>query len=175
MQRMRTLYLLRHAKSSWDDPALDDHERPLAPRGEQATPLIADHMRATGITPDVVLCSSATRARQTLDLLGDALPADCDVRIEDEVYVASADTLLARLQGLQRTAERMMLVGHNPALQQLALQLSSGGLQLDQVRQKFPTAALATLEATIDDWSQLASQSAQLTAFVRPKDLEPDG
>lgn len=168
---MRTLYLLRHAKSSWDDPTLADHDRPLAPRGSRATPHVADHMRQAGIVPDVVLCSSARRTRETLDLLGDAIPADCDVHIEAELYETTADALLDRLRALPDRAQRAMLIGHNPALQQLALQIAGAGAPLGQMSRKFPTAALATLEASIDRWPDLEANDALLTGFVRPKDL----
>lgn len=169
---MRTLYLLRHAKSSHDDSTLADHDRPLAPRGDKATPVVADHMRDAGVVPDVLLCSSARRTRQTLDLLGDAVPAACDVRIEDGLYQANADTLLRRVRTLPDDAPRAMLIGHNPALEQLALLLAASGEHLDRMTTKFPTAALATLEAAIDGWSDLAPGSARLIGFVRPNDLD---
>lgn len=169
---MRTLYLLRHAKSSHDDPTLADHDRPLAPRGIKATPVVADHLRDAGVVPDVLLCSSARRTRQTLELLGDAVPAECDVRIEDGLYQASADALLERVRALPDGAPRAMLIGHNPALERLARVLAASGERLDRMTKKFPTAALATLEAPIDRWSDLAPGSARLAGFVRPKDLD---
>lgn len=172
---MRTLYLLRHAKSSHEDPTLADHDRPLAPRGIKATPVVADHLRDAGVTPGVLLCSSAHRTRQTLELLGDAVPARCDVLIEDELYQASADALLQRVQRLPDGAMRAMLIGHNPALERLALLLAASGDRLDRMTKKFPTAALATLEVAIDRWSDLAPGSARLTGFVRPKDLGAPG
>lgn len=162
---MSTLYVLRHAKSSWDDPTLADHDRPLARRGITAAPLIADHMRSEGIDPDVVLCSTARRTRQTLDLLGDAIPADSDVHIEPGLYGASTDALIARLRILPDTAERALVIGHNPGLEQLVSLLAG-----DRPA-KFPTAALATLDAAIDRWSDLTNGCARLTAFVRPRDL----
>lgn len=168
---MRTLYLLRHAKSSWDDPTLADHERPLAARGIRATSAVADHLRAAGVAPDVVLCSAARRTRETLDLLGDAVPASSDVQVEDRLYGAPANVLLDRLRALPDSARRAMLIGHNPALQELALQLAASGSPLDRMAHKFPTAALATLEASIDTWADLAPGCANLTGFVRPKDL----
>lgn len=172
---MRTLYLLRHAKSSWDDPSLADHDRPLAARGVRATPYVADYMGDAGIVPDVVLCSSARRARETLDLLGDAVPGTCEVRVDDELYTATADALLERLRALPRSTHRVMLIGHNPALHQLALLLARSGERLNRITRKFPTAALATLDAPLEDWSDLAAGCAQLTDFVRPKDFEASG
>lgn len=168
---MRTLYLLRHAKSSWDDPSLADHDRPLAPRGVRATPYVADHLRQVGIVPDVVLCSSSRRTRQTLDLLGDAIPSDTDVRIEDELYHAAADALLDRLRSLPDGVQRAMLIGHNPAMQQLAVLLAASGQHLERMARKFPTAALATLDAQISRWKELAPGCAELVGFVRPDDL----
>lgn len=169
---MRTLYLLRHAKSSWDDPSLADYDRPLAPRGQRAMPYVADHLRAEGIVPDVVLCSSARRTRETLDRLGDAIPAGCGVRVEDELYDADAEALLERLQALPDGEHRAMVIGHNPAIRQLALLLAASGERVDRMARKFPTAALATLDASIAAWSDLAPGCAGLTGFVRPKDLD---
>lgn len=168
---MRTLYLLRHAKSSWDDPDLADHDRPLAGRGERATPYVAAHMLREGIAPQLILCSSARRTRETLGLLGDAVPLDCEVLVEDGLYGASADDLIRRLQVMPDTADHVMLIGHNPALQRLAWLLARSGDRLSQLNKKFPTAALATLHADVDDWSQLSRGCARLTGFVRPRDL----
>jgi phosphohistidine phosphatase len=169
---MRTVYLLRHAKSSWDDPTLVDHSRPLGRRGILTTPHVAAHMRAAGILPDVLLCSSARRARQTLDLLGDAIPTECEVRVEDWLYGATVDELLDGLRALPNSPRRAMLIGHNPALQRFALLLAAAGEHLDRLARKFPTAALATLDASIEGWPDLAAGCAQLTGFVRPKDLD---
>lgn len=169
---MRTVYLLRHAKSSWDDSQLLDHDRPLAPRGIRAAKVVAQHLRTAAIAPDVLLCSSARRTRETLDLLSDALPQTCEVRIEDDLYGAGADELLQRLRALPDRAQRAMLVGHNPGLQRLAVALATAGEGLDLLRRKMPTAALATLDAAIDDWPDLAPGCAVLTGYVRPKDLD---
>lgn len=169
---MRTLYLLRHAKSSWEDPTLADHDRPLAPRGVRATPYVADHLRDAGIVPDVVLCSSARRTRQTLDLLGDAIPSDADVRVEEGLYHAPARALLERLRTLPDSTRQAMLIGHNPAMQQLAVLLAASGAHMLRMRRKFPTAALATLVASVDGWTDLAAGCATLTGFVRPDDLD---
>ena len=139
----------------------------------RAAPLIADHMRATAIAPDVVLCSTALRTRETLELLGDAIPAGCDVRFEAELYGATADAIIARLQALPDTAERAMVIGHNPGLQRLVWLLARSGPMLSELGRKFPTAALATLDAEVDRWPELARDSARLEGFVRPRDLSP--
>lgn len=169
---MRTLYLLRHAKSSWDDPGLDDHARPLAARGERAAPLIAAYMHEHEIAPQVILCSSARRARETLGLLGDAVPIGCDVRIEDALYGASADDLIRRLRALPEDVVCAMVIGHNPAMQRLAWLLARAGNGLSALTRKYPTAALAVLEADVASWPELARGCAQLSDFVRPRDLD---
>lgn len=155
---MSRLYLLRHAKSSWKDASLPDHDRPLAPRGRRASKAIGRYLRDQDVVPELVLCSSAKRARQTLERLG---PAGLDARIEPELYGASAHELLARLRSVPEQVGSVMLIGHNPAMQQLAYELAG----LDD---KFPTAALATLECS--GWRTL--EHAELVDFVRPRELE---
>jgi phosphohistidine phosphatase len=165
-----TLYLLRHAKSSWDEPGLADHERPLAPRGRRATELIAKHIRRERIAPELVLCSTARRARETFEGIAPAIGDDLEVRFEDDLYGASADELLARLQAVPDTVESAMLIGHNPSIQALALCLAAGGEGLDRLGRKYPTGALATLTLDVP-WPELAPAAATLTGFVRPRDL----
>lgn len=168
---MQTLYLLRHAKSSWADPTLPDRERPLAPRGHRDAKRIAKHVVRLGIEPELVLCSSAERARATLELVRPALGATPTVRLEAELYAASADELLERIRGVPEAVASVMLIGHNPGLQQLALVLASAGAELRRLEAKFPTAALATLTAAKRAWSQLSPADAVLAAYVVPKQL----
>jgi phosphohistidine phosphatase len=163
---MPLLYLLRHAKSSWDDPSLADRERPLAPRGQRAADMMGEHLRASGIAPAMVLCSPATRARQTFEGLG----VDWDAVVEPGLYGASEGDLLDRLRKLAVELESALLIGHNPALEELTLMLAGEGRELRKVHKKFPTCALATLEFD-GDWSSLRPHAARLIAFVRPKDL----
>jgi len=167
---MRTLYLLRHAKSSWDDPTLPDHARPLAPRGRRDAKRIAEHVREHGIAPELVLCSSARRTRETLKLLRPSLAAP-NVRTEDGLYGASAHELVERLHAVPKAVASVLLIGHNPGLEDLALLLSSSGPDLERVREKFPTAALATLALRDASWSRLSAGDAELTAYVVPKQL----
>jgi phosphohistidine phosphatase len=163
---VKRLFLLRHAKSSWEDEDLPDHDRPLAPRGRKAAKRIAKHLRSEGIAPALVLCSSSRRTRETLDRIG----LDGDVRIERDLYGASASQLLERLRRVPDSTDSVMLIGHNPAVQELALELAGGGERLPDVERKFPTCALATLTLP-DSWDDLRAGSAELVAFVRPKDL----
>jgi phosphohistidine phosphatase len=152
------LYLLRHAKSSWDDPELADHDRPLAPRGRRASKAIGRYLREHGIEPELVLCSSATRARETLERAG------LSGTVEGELYGAGARTLLARLNRVPDEVASVMLIGHNPGMEDLVLLLAA------QTPSKFPTAALATLECP--PWSELDRGTAELVGFVRPRELE---
>jgi phosphohistidine phosphatase len=165
----RSLFVLRHAKSSWDDPALADHERPLAPRGRRAGKRIAEYLSRTHIEPELVLCSTATRARQTLELVRPALGSPA-VLLEDELYGASAGELLVRLGRIPFDVESVLLVGHNPGLEELVLMLAGEGDELDQVEAKFPTAALATLTFG-SPWSGLARGGATLAGYVVPREL----
>jgi phosphohistidine phosphatase len=165
---MRTLYLLRHAKSSWDNPALPDRERPLAPRGLRDAKRIAKHIGRLGITPALVLCSTALRTQETLDLLRPML-ADAAVQVEEQLYCASSETLLERIRSVPDEVGSVLLVGHNPGLQDFALELAWSGLELERLKAKFPTAALATL--ALGHWSKLSPGDAELVAYVVPKQL----
>ena len=168
---MRTLYLLRHAKSSSSDPRLPDQERPLAQRGRKDAKRIAVHLVRVGIEPELVLCSPAKRTRETLELVRPALGAISTVRLETELYAASADRLLERLRSVPEEVASVLLIGHNPGLQDLALVLASSGTELDLLKAKFPTAALATLSLAKATWKRLSEGDAVLAAYVVPKQL----
>ncbi len=167
---MKRLYLLRHAKSSWDDPALADYDRPLAPRGRHAARVMAEHLRRNGISPALVVCSPSRRTRQTLKRIASGLPESADFQIKSELYAASAADLLEVLHEVPDEVGSVMLIGHNPGIQDLALSLARGGPEVAPVRSKFPTAALATLELR-GSWRELAAGTAELISFVKPKDL----
>jgi phosphohistidine phosphatase len=167
---VKRIHVLRHAKSSWKDPALVDHDRPLAGRGRRAATAMRKHLRAQRIDPDLVLCSTAVRARQTLARIEPALGRQ-EVKVERALYGATADALMARLRKLPAKCSSVLVIGHNPGLEDLVLELARPSTQRDAVAVKFPTAALATLELDIDGWGELAPGGADLTAFVRPRDL----
>jgi phosphohistidine phosphatase len=163
---VKRLFLLRHAKSSWDEEGLADRDRPLAGRGRRAAKAMARHLKDEKIAPELVLCSPARRTRETLERIG---PSG-EVRIEDDLYGASATGLLGRLQEVPDEVESVMLIGHNPAIEELALGLAAGGARLEDMERKFPTGALATLTVP-DSWRELGPDSAELVAFVAPKEL----
>ena len=167
---MRRLHLLRHAKSSWDDPALRDRDRPLAPRGQKAVKRIARWVREHDVRPQVVLCSDARRARETLEgvLSGLGTP---DVQIEDGLYAANAQALVERLRSLPDDVDEAMLVGHNPGLADALLLLAEPGELRERASAKLPTGALATLEAELDSWSNLGPGCARLATLVVPREI----
>src|SRR4051794_40641839 len=167
---MKRLFLLRHAKSSWEDPELDDHDRPLAPRGRRAAKRMAEYLCDESVAPEVVLCSSARRARETLERISPALGDDAHVLIEPELYGASATELLERLRQLPEGIGSAMLVGHNPAVQDLALSLAGSGSGRTDMEGKYPTAGLATLSFD-GPWTELDAGAAELVSFVTPKAL----
>jgi phosphohistidine phosphatase len=168
---VKRLWLLRHAKSSWDDRSLPDPDRPLAPRGRRATELLAAHLATSEVRPNVVLCSSSLRTRQTLaailPTLGDAL----EIRIEQALYGAAAAALLDRLRQLPNRVSSALLIAHNPGIQDLALVLAADGPALDRLGEKFPTGALGTLELDIERWRDLNHGMATATTLVTPRSL----
>jgi phosphohistidine phosphatase len=169
---VRTLHLLRHAKSSWDDATIPDHDRPLAPRGARAARRIAAHLPSAGIHPALLLCSSARRSLETLDALRPALGRTAEVSIEPELYGADAWEILERLRTVDAQIPQILVIAHNPGLQDLAIELSGEGdaALLNQLRTKFPTGALATLDFHVG-WAELGPGHAHLTHLVTPREL----
>jgi phosphohistidine phosphatase len=169
---VKRLWLLRHAKSSWDQPGLPDADRPLAPRGRRAAELLAAHLAAAEVRPTVVLCSSSLRTRETLAAILPALGDALEIRIEQALYGAGAAQLLDRLRQVSNKASSAMLIAHNPGTQDLALALAVGGPALAGLREKFPTGALATLEVDAERWRDLDHGTATATILVTPRSLE---
>ena len=177
---MRSLHLLRHAKSDWSDPSLRDFDRPLNKRGRKAAPRIAAEMREFGLAPELVLCSSAVRARQTWDLVVGPLYGGDDgrpqeVRFSRSLYLASPAKLLELIQRVESGFSSLLIIGHNPGMEHLADQLAgpeSDPLLLQTLREKYPTAALACFELDIAEWSQVAPGQAKLVRFLTPRSLD---
>jgi phosphohistidine phosphatase len=162
---MKTLLLLRHAKSSWHDPALDDHERPLNTRGRRDGPRMGELVREYGLMPDVVISSDAVRARLTATAVAEAARFAGEVLLHPHLYTACPADILSLLQTVQENAETVMIVGHNPGLEELVEQLTGE-------RQDLPTAALAHIVLPIDQWRDLKlSTRGTLLGTWRPKEL----
>ena len=171
---MRNLYLLRHAKSSWDEPGLDDFDRPLAPRGVKACESMKAHIRDARIEPGLILCSPARRARETYVRIAEAFARDTEVSFEPGLYGPDSQALLARLRQVDRAVSSVMMIGHNPGLERFALALTSDteSKPLARMRGKFPTLALACIEIRNGTWSTAGPGCARLSGFVTPRDLE---
>jgi len=167
---VKRVFLLRHAKSAWDDPTLRDRDRPLAPRGRKAAKRMGRWARKHDVRPQLVVCSSAVRARETLRRMLSEL-GEPEVWVEVTLYAASADTLLERVRALPDEVDDAMLVGHNPGLMDLVLLLARPGPQRDRAAENVPTGALAILDLEAGRWSDVTPGTATLTRFVVPRQL----
>jgi phosphohistidine phosphatase len=170
---MLTLSLFRHAKSAWDEPGLEDFERPLAKRGEAAAPRMGAFMAANGIVPQLILCSPAVRTRQTVDLILPFLRPAPTVEYEEALYLAAATVLLARVRKVGRHVGHLMLVGHNPGMHGLAAALPKPGDSEEQraLGAKFSTAGLAVITFQQVEWRKVRTGSGRLEHFMVPKRL----
>jgi phosphohistidine phosphatase len=171
---MLTLSLLRHAKSSWKNPALPDRERPLSTRGMGDAPLMGHAMSERGIDPELVLCSSARRTVDTLALVLPELRVEPKVVYEDALYHASPAEMLTMLRDIQPGASRVMLVGHNPEIQALALDLIGAGPKhmRDKLMEKYPTVGLVVINFTAGLWSSVDVNGVTLSLFLTPRELK---
>ncbi len=169
----RQLLLLRHAKSSWDDPVLGDHDRPLAARGRRAAPLIGDYLHGAGLIPDRVWCSTAQRATETWQLVAESAGIDVETDYDSGIYHAEHHRLIRLIQHFPPDCIRAMLIGHNPAMEMLALELigRDGCGRLDSLQAKYPTAALAVIDFKADLWADIRPGSGTLQAFIKPREL----
>ena len=172
---MKTLTLLRHAKSGWDDPSLSDAARPLNAKGRRAAAAIGRHLRATGARFDHVIASPAVRVRQTIDAVASGYGAKPAPVWDQRLYLASDSSLIDVIRGLPDDRASVILVGHNPGLEDLVLALvpSGSGPLRDEAALKYPTATIAELRFEIDHWAEIAPGTATLATFTRPRDLDP--
>ncbi len=162
----RTLILIRHAKSDWSAGASSDHARPLNARGRAAAPLVGTALADRGVTPDEVLCSTATRARETWDLIALALPSAPEPEYAHGLYMAEPDAMLDRLAATQ--GQTVALIGHNPGLCALAHDLAGAAVKHPRFG-TYPTGA--TLILSVDAWEALGSCPPKLVDFFVPRDL----
>lgn len=172
---MKQLSLLRHAKSSWDDPVERDFDRPLNPRGQRAACRMGEWMKAEEVAFDHVSASPAVRVKQTIEGVEAGLGRGLDPAFDNRIYMASPEALLDIVRETRAEAGHLLLIGHNPGLEELLLLLSAedGSRLKDEASAKYPTAAFASLSFDVDDWSEIAEGGGQLLRFVRPRDLDP--
>lgn len=176
---MLTLALLRHAKSSWAYPTLDDFDRPLNARGAAAAPVMGRAIAELGIAPDLILCSTSRRTRETLTGL---LPliGHTTVEFEDRLYLASAQDLIGRLQHVTHDEHgrpsSVLVIGHNPGLHSCAVMLAGKGdaRALIRLQDRFPTGALAVINFEARAWRDIAAATGVLERFITPKDPAKD-
>lgn len=161
---MKTLYLLRHAKSSWDNSNLTDFERPLNERGNKAAPLMGRYMRENNIAPDVVISSPATRANETAELVIEAAGTETKLRFDKKIYEATWLDLLRVIANIEDEVETVLLIGHNPGFEETVFRLTDK-------RVTMPTAALVKITLNIERWNETVELCGKFEWIVKPKDL----
>lgn len=172
---MKTLILLRHAKSSWDDPVTRDFDRPLNPRGRRAAQTIGRELRVLGLGFDSVLASPAARVVETLAGVGEGYGAPLRPVYDDRIYLASPSTLLELVRAADDDVDRLLVVGHNPGLERLAMLLTredGNGLRRE-LDKKYPTAAVVEIRLPVERWRDVGEGDGHLECFIRPRDLDP--
>lgn len=167
---MKTLFLLRHAKSDYP-PGTRDFDRPLNPRGRRAAETMGRELRRLGLAADHILASPAARVMETLAMLADGYGGRMAVNFHEDLYLASPETLLAFIRQIEDRCDRLLVVGHNPGLQQLALQLGAAGPAYYSILAKYPTGALTEITLSVERWSDVA-EPGRIKRFLRPRDLK---
>jgi phosphohistidine phosphatase len=170
---MLTLTLFRHAKSSWDTSGIDDRERELNARGLEAAPIMGNFMRERRLKPDLVLCSTAVRARQTFELASKGWQTQPKAKYEAALYLADPRDLLERIRKTPKTVKHLMLIGHNPGLQILAIELIGDGdpKLVSAISSKLPTASVVVITFDAKTWADVGPGSGHLVHFATPKML----
>jgi phosphohistidine phosphatase len=162
---MKTLLLMRHAKSSWDEGDVPDHDRPLNTRGEKNAPQMARALVDAGRAPGLIVSSTALRARTTAFAVAEAFHWTPEVRLKRSLYMASAADILQEAERAPDDIETLMLVGHNPGMEDVVSDLAA-------MRQAMPTAAIAAFGFQIDAWSRIGSSRAELLKVWRAKEID---
>jgi phosphohistidine phosphatase len=171
---MKTLTLLRHAKSGWDDPIARDFDRPLNARGRLAAKTIGREMRAQGLSFDRVLASPAVRVVETLQDVAEGYGRALEPEFDRRIYLATPEILLELVQQADDAAATLLIVGHNPGLERLALLLSKASDFRSEIAIKYPTAALTQIDFAVERWSDVAEGVGTIARFTRPRDLDAE-
>lgn len=162
---MKTLYLLRHAKSSWKDETLPDIERPLKGRGRKAAQKVGGFLKKEKIIPDLVLCSSAVRARQTAEIVMETAKLGTDLRFDERIYEAGPQRLLEVVRQIEKSKKTVLLVGHNPGLEEF-LELLTGNVET------MSTGTLSKIVLDASNWAAVGDRVGTLEWIVKPKELK---
>ena len=160
---MKTLFVMRHAKSSWDNPALTDFERTLNARGLQAAPKMGELMRGKSLAPELIVASPAARARETAEIVNASAKFNCEIRFEPRVYEARAADLFEVIRELPDEFAAVLIIGHNPGLEDLVRHLTA------EIRE-MPTAALAHIELDVKAWQGVGVGVGKLVNLYKPKE-----
>ena len=174
---MKKLTLLRHAKSSWDDPVDRDFDRPLNTNRKRAAAVMGRYIQRHGLVFDQILASPAVRVIETLENVEEASGLAMEPTWDRRIYLASSVTLLDVLRGAKEDADHVLMVGHNPGLEDLIFDLvpdDGTSPARDEVETKYPTATLAEMTLAIDNWADIAEKCGTLDRFTRPRDLDPE-
>jgi phosphohistidine phosphatase len=167
---MKQLLLIRHAKSDWDHPGLSDHDRPLNDRGRRDCPRMAEALRSRGITPDLIVTSTAVRAATTAEAIAGGLGLDtAAIARRSELYLAPPQLILRVIQGLDESAETVLIFGHNPGMHEAV-----GRLCGDEAVGDFPTLAVARIELDVDHWGAVEWGDGVLLECIVPRGLEAE-
>jgi phosphohistidine phosphatase len=170
---MHRLILMRHAKSSWSDPSLEDHDRPLNQRGRLAAPLMGAWLADRSLVPDLVLCSSSVRTQETWARVCATLPGAPAPQIDARLYHADPPRMLAAVNAAPASAETLAMIGHQPGIGAFLRKLANADAPACCTRayQKFPTAACAILEFDTETWADIAFGDGRFTSFAIPREL----
>jgi phosphohistidine phosphatase len=165
---MKTLLLLRHAKSDWDDSSMRDFDRPLAPRGLRDAPRIGKALRKRGPLPDLIISSPAARAKATIEAVVKGAGLTTHIEFDEAIYGATSAELLTLIRRLPDSSSCTLMVGHNPGFEDLVGRLT-------RARDRMPTATLACMEFLVDHWEDVEDGKGRLASHLTPKQLEHEG
>ena len=169
---MKTIFLLRHAKSSWDNTKLEDFDRPLATRGIKSCKKIGKFFKKKKLVPDIVYCSTAVRAKQTWDLINRIVEKKKNIIYEDQLYMANSSIFMNFVKKTNDNFKTLMIVSHNPGIESFCLELSKENNEyINDIKTKYPTGSLAILKVNLKKWSEIRYESGIIYEFIKPRKL----
>ena len=170
---MKTIFLLRHAKSSWNKPELDDFERPLAPRGIKSAEKIGKYLKKEKLLPDIIYCSKAVRAKETWELVNRIVKKKNNINYKNKLYMANFSDFLNIIKETKDNFKSLMLISHNPGIENFALEIikNKESEKYKNIDYKYPTGALSIIKFNIKKWNEVTSSTGEIYEFIKPKEL----
>ena len=170
---MKTIFLLRHAKSSWDNLNLDDFDRPLSNKGIKASKKIGNYLKTNKFVPDIIYCSTAKRAKQTWELTNIIIKKKKNILYKDNLYMANLSEFMKIIKKTKNKFKNLMIVSHNPGIESLAIELSKNeNNKFHQIINiKYPTGALVVIKFNLNDWGKINYKKGEIYEFIKPKEL----